>query len=152
MLRDEQGYFHFVDRIGDTFRWKGENVATSEVNDAIRDCPAVRDASTYGVAVPGADGRAGMVALVVEQGFDFRIFAENLGRRLPVYAHPIFVRLCRALDATETFKQQKQRLIHEGFDPSVVGDPLFFRNPATGDYRPINRAVHTRIVEGEIRI
>jgi fatty-acyl-CoA synthase len=152
MLCDEQGYFHFVDRVGDTFRWKGENVATSEVNDAIRDCcPGVLDASTYGVAVPGADGRAGMVALVVDQGFDFRIFAEQLARRLPVYAHPVFVRLCRALDATETFKQNKQRLIRERFDPSVVGDPLFLRDPATGDYCPINRAVYARIVEGGVR-
>ena len=151
MLRDEQGYFHFVDRVGDTFRWKGENVATSEVNDAIRDCPGVLDASTYGVAVPGADGRAGMAALVVDQGFDFGIFAEHLSRRLPVYALPVFVRFCRALDATDTFKQKKQRLIREGFDPSVVGDPLFLRDPATGDYRPIDRAVYARIVEGGIR-
>jgi fatty-acyl-CoA synthase len=152
MLRDEQGYFHFVDRVGDTFRWKGENVATSEVNDAIRDgCPGVLDASTYGVAVPGADGRAGMVALVVEQGFDFRIFAEHLARRLPVYAHPVFVRVCRALDATESFKQNKQRLIREGFDLSVVSDPLFLRDPATGDYCPINRTVYARIVEGGVR-
>jgi fatty-acyl-CoA synthase len=146
MLRDEQGYFHFVDRVGDTFRWKGENVATSEVNEAIRDCPGVLDASTYGVAVPGADGRAGMAALVVDQGFDFGIFAEQLSRRLPVYALPVFVRFCRALDATDTFKQKKQRLIREGFDPSVMGDPLFLRDPATGDYRPIDRAVYARIV------
>ena len=149
MLRDEQGYFHFVDRVGDTFRWKGENVATSEVNEAIRDCPGVLDASTYGVAVPGADGRAGMAALVVDQGFDFGIFAEHLSRRLPVYALPVFVRFCRALDATDTFKQKKQRLIREGFDPSVTGDPLFLRDPAAGDYRPIDRAVYARIVEAE---
>ncbi|WP_456632406.1 long-chain-acyl-CoA synthetase [Bradyrhizobium sp. URHC0002] len=151
MLRDEQGYFHFVDRVGDTFRWKGENVATGEVNDAIRGCPGVLDASTYGAAVPGAEGRAGMAALVVDQGFDFRIFAAHLARRLPVYALPVFVRFCRALDATETFKQNKQRLIREGFDPSVVGDPLFFRDPVTGDYCPINRAVYARMVEGGFR-
>ena len=151
MLRDEQGYFHFVDRIGETFRWKGENVATSEVNDAIRDCPGVLDAATYGVAVPGADGRAGMAALVVDHGFDFGIFAEHLSRRLPVYALPVFVRFCRALNTTDTFKQQKQRLIREGFDPSVVGDPLFLRDPAAGDYRPIDRAVYARVVEAGIR-
>ncbi|QHO72399.1 long-chain-acyl-CoA synthetase [Bradyrhizobium sp. CCBAU 051011] len=151
MTRDEQGYFHFVDRIGDTFRWKGENVATGEVNDAIRDCPGVLDASTYGVAVPGADGRAGMAALVVDQDFDFWTFAEHLARRLPVYALPIFVRLCRSLEATETFKQNKQRLMREGFDPLIVGDPLFFRDPATGDFRPICRAVYASIVEGRFR-
>src|SRR6201985_3022490 len=106
MRIDEQGFFHFVDRVGDTFRWKGENVATSEVNDAIRDCPSVRDASTFGVAVPGADGRAGMAALVVGDEFDFKTFVEHLSRRLPVYAIPVFVRLCESLDATETFKQK----------------------------------------------
>jgi fatty-acyl-CoA synthase len=152
MLRDEQGYMHFVDRVGDTFRWKGENVATSEVNDAIRDCPGVLDASTYGVAVSGADGRAGMAALVVDGGFDFGIFSEHLSYRLPRYAVPAFVRLCRALEATDTFKQKKQRLICEGFDPSVVDDPLFLRDPVTGDYRSIDRAVYARIVAGEIRL
>jgi fatty-acyl-CoA synthase len=151
MLRDEQGYFHFVDRVGDTFRWKGENVTTGEVNDAIRDCPGVLDASTYGAAVPGADGRAGMAALVVDPRFDFGIFAEHLSHRLPVYALPVFVRLCRTLEATETFKQKKQRLIREGFDPSVVGDPLFLRDPATRDYRPIDRAIYASIVDGEIK-
>jgi fatty-acyl-CoA synthase len=152
MLRDEQGYMHFVDRVGDTFRWKGENVATSEVNDAIRDCPGVLDASTYGVAVSGTDGRAGMAALVVDGGFNFGIFSEHLSYRLPRYAVPAFVRLCRALEATDTFKQKKQRLIREGFDPSVVDDPLFLRDPVTGDYRSIDRAVYARIVAGEIRL
>jgi fatty-acyl-CoA synthase len=152
MLRDQQGYLYFVDRVGDTFRWKGENVATSEVNDAIRDCPGVLDASTYGVAVSGADGRAGMAALVVDRRFDFGIFREHVSYRLPRYAVPAFVRLCRELDATDTFKQKKQRLIREGFDPSVVDDPLFVRDPATGDYRSIDRTVYARIVAGEIRL
>lgn len=152
MLRDEQGYFHFIDRVGDTFRWKGENVATSEVNDAIRDCPGVLDASTYGVAVSGADGRAGMAALVVDRRFDFGIFREHVSYRLPRYAIPVFVRLCRELDATDTFKQKKQRLIREGFDPTMVDDPLFLRDPVTGDYRSIDRTVYARIVAGEIRL
>jgi fatty-acyl-CoA synthase len=150
MQVDQHGYYYFVDRVGDTFRWKGENVATSEVNDAIMDCPGVLDAATYGVTVPGADGRAGMAALVVNRGFDFKLFAEHMSRRIPVYALPVFVRLCSALDVTETFKRQKQRLIRDGFDPSV-GDPVFLRDPATGDYRPIDRAVYARIAVSGIR-
>ena len=150
MQVDQQGYFYFVDRVGDTFRWKGENVATSEVNDAIMDCPGVLDATTYGVTVPGADGPAGMAALVVNRGFDFKLFAEHMSGRIPVYALPVFVRLCGALDVTETFKRQKQRLIRDGFDPSV-GDPLFLRDPATGEYRPIDRAVYARIAVSGIR-
>jgi fatty-acyl-CoA synthase len=147
MIRDAQGYFHFVDRIGDSFRWKGENIASSEVNDAIRDCPGILDASTYGVAIPGVDGRAGMAAVVVDQAFDFRIFSKHLSDRLPTYALPIFVRFCSTLVATETFKQKKQQLIAEGFDPSVVRDPLFVRDAATCDYRPIDRTVYACIVE-----
>ena len=120
MKLDEQGFFHFVDRVGDTFRWKGENVATSEVNDAVRDGPGVVDATTYGVVVPGTDGRAGMAAIVVDDRFDFEDFARHLARRLPTYAQPVFIRISATLDATETFKQKKQQLVREGFDPAVA--------------------------------
>jgi fatty-acyl-CoA synthase len=152
MRLDEQGYFHFVDRLGDTFRWKGENVATSEVNEAILDCPGVRDATSYGVTVPNHDGRAGMAAIVAGDDFDFGIFADHLSQRLPPYAHPLFVRLSTSIDATETFKQKKQQLIRDGFDPGVVTDPLFLKDPATGDYRPIDRAVHARLLQGALRL
>ena len=152
MRLDAQGFFHFVDRVGDTFRWKGENVATSEVNDAIRACPGVRDAATYGVVLPGADGRAGMAAIVAGQGFDLKAFSAHLGCRLPTYAIPVFVRLCTTLDATETFKQKKQQLIREGFDPAIVGDPLLMRDPETGDYRPLDAAVFAGIAAGAIRL
>ncbi len=152
MVLDENGYFHFVDRVGDTFRWKGENVATSEVNEAIRDCPGILDSSTYGVTVPGTDGRAGMAAIVADAGFDFETFAEHLSRRLPAYAVPVFVRFCKALDATETFKQKKQQLMREGFDPAIVSDPLFLKDPQSGAYHPIDAAQHALIVAGAIRL
>ena len=104
MTLDASGYFHFVDRVGDTFRWKGENVAASEVNQAVTDCPGVVDATTYGVRIPGVDGRAGMIAIVVDGDFDLGEFQSSLARQLPVYARPAFVRICAALDITETFK------------------------------------------------
>src|SRR6202158_873199 len=152
MRLDESGYFHFVDRVGDTYRWKGENVATSEVNDAIMDCPGVLDAATYGVTVPGADGRAGMAALVVDRGFDFKVFAEHMSRRIPVYALPVFVRLCSALDVTATFKRQKQELVRDGFDPRFVTYPLFFRDDKAGAWCPIDAASYARILDGSIRL
>jgi fatty-acyl-CoA synthase len=152
MRIDEQGYFYFVDRVGDTFRWKGENVATSEVNDAIRQCPNVLDASTYGVNLPETDGRAGMAAIVVNESFDLNTFADHLAGRLPPYAIPVFVRVCNSLDATETFKQQKQQLLREGFDPAVVRDLLFLKDPATGRYRPIDHALYYQIANGLIRL
>jgi fatty-acyl-CoA synthase len=152
MKLDAAGFFHFVDRVGDTFRWKGENVATSEVNAAVTDSPGVVDAATYGVAVPGADGRAGMAAIVVDEGFDLAQLADHLSRRLPVYAHPVVIRLCAALDTTETFKQKKQQLAREGFDPRLVTDPLFFRDPASGAYRELAAANYARILDGSIRL
>jgi fatty-acyl-CoA synthase len=152
MKIDESGFFHFVDRLGDTFRWKGENVATSEVNEAILDCPGVIDAVTYGVAVPGADGRAGMSAIVTDAGFDFGEFRDHLSRRLPVYACPVFVRLCAALDSTETFKQKKQDLIRAGFDPHDVADPLFFRDAKSGNFQPLDADSYVQLSEGAIRL
>jgi fatty-acyl-CoA synthase len=152
MKLDEQGFFHFVDRVGDTFRWKGENVATGEVNDAIRECEDVLDATTYGVEVAGTDGRAGMAAIVVADSFDFTNFAAHLARRLPAYAQPLFVRVSPSLDATETFKQKKHLLVREGFDPAVIGDPLYFRDPHSGEYRPLATEVFARIADGKIRL
>jgi fatty-acyl-CoA synthase len=152
MRQDEQGYFYFVDRVGDTFRWKGENVATSEVNDAIRDCPSVLDATTYGVTVPGADGRAGMATIVVDENFDFKTLSEHLAKRLPPYAHPLFLRISGALDATETFKQRKQQLIREGFDPARVNDVLYFRDPASTTYRRLDAASFANIARGIVRL
>jgi fatty-acyl-CoA synthase len=152
MRLDEQGFFHFVDRVGDTFRWKGENVATSEVNDAIRECKGVLDATTYGVEVAGHDGRAGMSAIVTGDAFDLAALADHLARRLPAYAQPLFLRISTSLDATETFKQKKHQLAREGFDPAVVTDPLYVRDPLSGAYRPLQAADHARIVNGTIKI
>jgi fatty-acyl-CoA synthase len=152
MMLDESGYFHFVDRIGDTFRWKGENVATSEVNEAVADCAGVLEATAYGVEVRGTDGRAGMVAIVTDDRFDLEEFRDHLARRLPSYACPVFVRICAALDSTETFKLKKQDLIHAGFDPARVTAPLFFRDPKSGAFLPIDAECYARIIEGSIRL
>jgi fatty-acyl-CoA synthase len=152
MRLDEAGFFHFVDRIGDTFRWKGENVATSEVNEAVADCPGVVDASIYGVEIPGTDGRAGMAAVVVDERFDLAEFSGLLSLRLPAYACPVIVRFCNELETTETFKQKKHQLVREGFDPRLVTDPLFFRDPKSGAYRPLDAASYGRILDGTIRL
>lgn len=152
MRFDEKGFFHFVDRIGDTFRWKGENVATSEVNDAVRDFTGVIDATTYGVNIPGTDGRAGMSAIVVNEGFDVAALPAHLAERLPAYARPVFIRISRELDATETFKQKKGELAQEGFDPGAVSDPLFMLDPKSGAYVALDPGTFTKIVDGTIRL
>ena len=88
MRRDERGFYYFVDRVGETYRWKGENVSTAEVLTALTAVRGVLDGVVYGVAVPGADGRAGMAALVVDATFDLAAFRAEVARRLP--------RLCAA--------------------------------------------------------
>ena len=152
MRLDDKGFFHFVDRIGDTFRWKGENVAASEVNDAVRDFTGVVDATTYGVSIPGTDGRAGMSTIVVNEGFDIAALPTHLAQRLPSYAHPVFIRISQELDATETFKQKKGELAREGFDPNAITDPMFMAEPKSGAYVALDPGVYAQIVDGSIRL
>src|SRR2546427_2849588 len=125
MRRDADGYFYFVDRIGDTFRWKGENVATSEVAEAIGAFPGVTEANVYGVALPGTDGRAGMAALVADARLDLATFRAHLRDRLPQYARPLFLRLCSELDVTATFKHTKREVVRQGADPAAPADGIY---------------------------
>src|SRR5262249_25287574 len=101
---------------------------------------------------PGADGRAGMTAIVTNDRFDLAALRDHLKRRLPDYACPVFVRLCAALDNTETFKRKKQDLVRAGFDPRHVADPLFFRDPKSGDFRVLDAASFARIADGTTRL
>jgi fatty-acyl-CoA synthase len=152
LRRDAEGYFYFVDRIGDTFRWKGENVATSEVAEAISVFPGVKEANVYGVKVPGTDGRAGMVSMVAAPDIDLLVFKSHLERNLPAYARPIFVRLQKEMEVTGTFKHRKVELVKEGYDPAAVGDPLYFLDPVTSQYVSLTKELHDRINAGEIRL
>jgi fatty-acyl-CoA synthase len=152
MRRDGRGFFYFVDRIGDTFRWKGENVSTTEAAAAIGACSGIVEAVVYGVAVAGADGRAGMAAIVVREGFDVASLHRHIAAALPEYARPLFLRVCRAIAATETFKQKKQDLAAEGYDPSRVSDPLYCADREAGAYVPLDPALYERIARREIRL
>src|SRR5437016_6657560 len=152
MRKDAHGYFYFVDRIGDTFRWKGENVATSEVSEAICAFPGVREANVYGVDVPGYDGRAGMAALVVGIGFDTMALVAGLENRLPLYARPMFVRLMPEIGITGTFKHRKIDLVEQGFNPSHIADPLFVFDTQTRRYEPLDAARYADIVAGRLKI
>ena len=145
MRRDEQGFFYFVDRVGDTFRWKGENVSTTEVAGVIASCPAVTDVAVYGVKVPGADGRAGMAALVVADGFDVDILRAHVKSRLPDYAQPLFVRIVGTIELTGTFRLRKGELAAQGFDPRNTGDRIYFSDRASGHYVLIDTDVYDRI-------
>ena len=152
MRQDEKGFFYFVDRVGDTFRWKGENVATLEVAEAISSCPGVVEASVYGVAVEGAEGRAGMAALVIDRSFDPARLHAHLAELLPGYARPVFLRIKEGLEITETFKQKKTNLAREAFDPSLTADALYFDDPGLRAYARLDAALYERIRAGKLRL
>jgi len=152
MRRDKEGYFYFIDRIGDTYRWKGENVATSEVSEVLAVFPGIRDANVYGVSVPGYEGRAGMAALVVEGELDFEALGRYVAAQLPHYAQPLFLRLQGRPRETMTFKRKKIDLVRESFDPTTTTEPLYFNDPETGRFIPLDAALYERIRAGEIRL
>ena len=152
MRRDHQGFYYFVDRVGDTYRWKGENVSTAEVLSVLTAATGVLEGVVYGVQVPGADGRAGMAALVVDESFDLPVFRRTVAERLPSYARPVFVRLLSSLDATGTFKPKKQELLQAGFDPERVQDPLYVDDVTADRYVRINSTMHAALQTGQIRL
>lgn len=152
MRQDERGFFYFVDRIGDTFRWKSENVATTEVSEAICEFPGVRQATVYGVAVPGCVGRAGMAAMVTDHDIDLSALRAYLTGRLPSYARPVFLRISNDLEVTGTFKYSKTTLAHQGFDPDLTTDVIYFDDPLSQSFRKMDKALYRSIQAGEIRV
>lgn len=133
--RDEDDYYYFVDRIGDTFRWKSENVSTTEVSSALEDLPGLDTITVYGVAIPGQEGRAGMVTVVMQPGqrFDPAGFYQRARDRLPGYAVPVFVRVRTSADITATLKLRKVDLQKLGY-AAAAGDELYVADPGAGSY------------------
>jgi acyl-CoA synthetase (AMP-forming)/AMP-acid ligase II len=142
----EEGWVSFADRVGDTFRWKGENVSTSEVAEVLNAAKGVLESTVYGVAVPGSEGRAGMASINASPEFELADFARHIIRKLPPYQRPLFLRLQQEIRVTGTFKHQKFGYREEGYDPSKVGDPLFLLDGE--GYVPIDVTMYRRIQEG----
>lgn len=148
MRRDKQGYFYFIDRIGDTFRWKGENVSTTEVANIVAACAGVLDVVVYGVTIPGCEGRAGMAALVTGEDFNLDQFRQHLAKRLPSYARPIFLRFCRSIEMTGTFKAKKISLARDAFHIPIVDDSIYIDDPTSGTYIPFDTGLYERFSKG----
>jgi fatty-acyl-CoA synthase len=148
MRRDGRGFVFFVDRIGDTFRWKGENVSAAEVADAIGCCPGVAEAAVYGVAVSGIEGRAGMAAIVAGDGFDLRVLHAHLAASLPEYARPLFLRIVGALPQTGTLRHMTHALARDGFDPDRIADPLYVDDRSRQSYVPLDNLAYDRVHSG----
>jgi len=151
MRKDAHGYFYFVDRIGDTFRWKGENVATSEVSEAICAFPGVTAANVYGVAIPGTDGRAGMAALVTDGELDLAALRIHLIDRLPGYARPLFLRIRSEMEVTTTFKHTKDAFVRQGYDPTATTDVIYVDDRERDSFVRLDKALYDRIQSGQIR-
>ncbi|NXG20069.1 S27A1 protein, partial [Grallaria varia] len=149
LVMDDLGYMYFRDRSGDTFRWRGENVSTTEVEGTLSRVLNQTDVVVYGVEIPGVEGKAGMAAIADPSArLDPAGLYERLCPLLPPYARPVFLRLMPHLDTTGTFKLQKTRLRGEGWDPHLVPDRLFVLDPQRGRYVPLDRGMHQRICAG----
>ncbi|ODM93307.1 Long-chain fatty acid transport protein 4 [Orchesella cincta] len=144
MMRDKYGYFYFQDRLGDTFRWKSENVATT-MNNVV-----------YGVKVPGTEGSACMASIldVYDGEIEINRLADGLKQSLPKYAMPMFIRMVnneRGLDMTGTFKVQKMRMKKEGFNIEMMDDPVFVYSTFTKSYRRLDLETYKEIMKGNYR-
>jgi len=151
LSRDKHDYYYFVDRIGDTYRWKAENVSTGEVASAMTSYDGVAQANVYGVAVPGYDGRVGMASLVTQDGFDLQGLRAHIHDALAGYARPLFLRISTESDTTGTFKYKKTDLVEQGFDPAKVKDALYVDHPETKTYEKLGRKIFTQIQNSELK-
>lgn len=152
MKRDIDGYFYFMDRVGDTYRWKAENVATGEVAAVLSKFEGVTQANVYGVDVPGYDGRAGMASIVIEGDPDLDALKRLVEAELPHYARPVFLRFSKESDTTSTFKFKKTNLVKAGFNPENISEPIYFASPASQSYEAVDAETYTQIIEGAIRL
>jgi fatty-acyl-CoA synthase len=150
MRKDERGFFYFIDRIGDTFRWKGENVATSEVSQALCEFPGIQEANVYGVEIPGADGRAGMATLVAAGDLDLDALRSHLAKHLAAYARPLFLRIRQQMEVTGTFKYTKSELVRQGYNPAATSDAIYFNLPERQAFVRLDETLYARIQSGQI--
>lgn len=150
------GFRHaqFVDRLGDTFRWKGENVSTTEVENLMCSYPSLAEAVVYGVEIPNTNGRAGMAAITPHEGMniDYAHLLAHLRKEMPAYAIPVFLRQQQKMETTGTFKYQKNNLKKEAFDINAAhGEPLFVWLPNTNSYQPLTAEIWQNIQKGAYR-
>ena len=144
-------HYQFVDRTGDTFRWRAENVSTNEVGEVLNQHPQINMANVYGVEIPGAEGRAGMVAFALEEGdaFDMETFVRIVDGELPVYARPVFLRVQRSMATTVTFKLLKGELREQAYHLDKVGDDeIYVRKPRGETYERLDGDFYQCIVDG----
>ncbi|XP_041042211.1 long-chain fatty acid transport protein 6 isoform X2 [Carcharodon carcharias] len=154
MSESQDGYIYFRDRIGDTFRWKGENVATTEVAEIIGMMDFVEEANVYGVAIKGYEGRIGMAAIILKpvQEFDGKKLYDHVVKYLPSYAYPRFLRIQESMEMTGTFKRKKINLVEEAFNPMIITEPLYFLDPSVKSYILMTEQIYNQILSLKIKL
>ncbi|XP_072372954.1 long-chain fatty acid transport protein 6 [Scyliorhinus torazame] len=154
MSESHDGYIYFRDRIGDTFRWKGENVATTEVAEIIGMLDFVEEANVYGVAIEGYEGRIGMAAIILKpvQEFDGKELYSHVVKYLPSYAYPRFLRIQESMEMTGTFKRKKINLVEEAFNPMIITEPLYFLDPSVKSYILMTEQIYNQILSLKIKL
>ncbi|XP_044521112.1 very long-chain acyl-CoA synthetase isoform X3 [Gracilinanus agilis] len=154
LLIDHENFIYFHDRIGDTFRWKGENVATTEVADIVGLVEFVQEVNVYGVPVPGHEGRIGMASIRIKEDheFDGKKLYKHVSEYLPSYARPRFIRLQDTIEITGTFKHRKVTLVEEGFNPAVIKDALYFLDDTEKMYIPMTEDIYNSISDKSLKL
>ncbi|XP_061413827.1 long-chain fatty acid transport protein 2-like [Lethenteron reissneri] len=161
-VRDDKGFCiplpRDTPRLNDSLflsiRWKGENVSTMEVADTLSDLDFIKEVTVYGVTIPNNEGRAGMAAVILEEGHSLdgpELYRHVVGH-LPIYVRPYFIRLQEALELTSTFKQIKTHLLQEGFNPALIRAPQFYLDNAACSYTPLTRQIYEGIVSGKVKL
>lgn len=143
-------HYQFVDRVGDTFRWRAENVSTNEVGEILNACDQVEISNVYGVDIPGAEGKAGMAAITLTPGQQFNAaeFTEFVDRELPAFARPVFVRIEQEQDTTGTFKLFKGKLKQQAYHLDQVDEPIYVRQPKSPQYELLDQAFYQQLING----
>lgn len=154
LSESEDGYIYFHDRIGDTFRWKGENVATTEVAEVIEMLDLVEEANVYGIVITGYEGRIGMAAIILkpDQKFDGNKVYNHVVKYLPIYAYPRFLRIQKTMEMTGTFKRTKINLVLEAFNHKIINDPLYFLDTSEKSYISMTEEIYNNILSFKIKL
>lgn len=146
-----QDYISYVDRLGDTFRWKGRTVSAAQVAEVLKKFyGGIEDALVYAVKVPGTEGRCGMAAvkLLEDEQLDWAAFMQYINRRMPAHARPVFIRIVRELEADK--EEFRAALRRESYDPGLINDPIYILHPQHDQYVPLNREIYELIRDGKI--
>ncbi|XP_004835483.1 very long-chain acyl-CoA synthetase [Heterocephalus glaber] len=154
LMIDHDNFIYFHDRVGDTFRWKGENVATTEVADIMGLVEFVQEVNVYGVPVPGHEGRIGMASIKMKENYEFdgkKLF-KHIADYLPTYARPRFLRIQDTIEITGTFKHRKVILAEEGFNPTVIKDAMYFLDDTAKTYVPMTEDIYNAISNKTLKL